>query len=60
MTYAPDPIKKHEPFFFESAFHHILLKVQANAVVALLTHPIPEENSTGGMKDGQVRITFTV
>ena len=55
MTYTPDPIEKHRPFFLKSAFLHILLQVQANAIVALLPHPISEENGTGGMKDRQVR-----
>jgi hypothetical protein len=55
MTYTPDPIEKHGPFFIKSAFIHILLQVQAYAVVALLPHPVPEENVTDGMKDCQVR-----
>ena len=31
------------------------MNLSARSVVALLSHPIQEENGTSGMKDGQIR-----
>lgn len=55
MAHASDPVEEHGPILFKDAIFNIPLQVKTDAVVALLSHPISEENGTSGMKDGQIR-----
>lgn len=55
MAHASDPVEEHGPILFKDVIFNIPLQVKTNAVVALLSHPITEENGTGEMLDGQIR-----